>query len=65
MEDYVTKPEIAKHLRVSVRTVDNMMARNDIPYLILGRLVRFKIAEVDEALANKYRIAPANELALS
>jgi excisionase family DNA binding protein len=65
MEDYITKPKIAKHLRVSVRTVDNMMARNDIPYLILGRLVRFKIAEVDEALASKYRIPAANELALA
>jgi len=60
-EGYVTKVELARHLRVSVRTVDNLMARNDIPYLVLGRLVRFKISEVDHALEQKYRINSAWE----
>jgi excisionase family DNA binding protein len=63
VEGYVTKTELARHLHVSVRTVDNMMARNDIPYFVLGRLVRFKITEVDHALQGKYRIGSTFELA--
>ena len=63
LEGYVTKTELARHLRVCVRTIDNMMARHDIPYLVLGRLVRFKISEVDHALQGKYRIESAVELA--
>jgi excisionase family DNA binding protein len=61
IEDYVTKPELARHLRVSVRTVDNMMARHDIPYVLIGRLVRFKITEVDQSLEQKYRLNSAWE----
>ena len=63
LEVYVTKAELARHLRVCKRTIDNMMARNDIPYLVLGRIVRFKISEVDHALKGKYRIEAAFELA--
>lgn len=63
VEGYVTKTELARHLHVSVRTVDNMMARHDIPYVVLGRLVRFKISEVDDTLNGKYRIESAFEVA--
>jgi hypothetical protein len=52
LEGYVTKTELARHLRVCTRTIDNMMARNDIPYLVLGRIVRFKISEVDHSSLN-------------
>jgi excisionase family DNA binding protein len=37
----VTKPELAKIARVSTRTIDNWIKKKVVPYLKIGRLVRF------------------------
>jgi hypothetical protein len=37
----VTKSELAKILRVSPRCIDNWMRAKMVPYLKIGRLVRF------------------------
>ena len=37
----VTKPELAKILRVSTRTIDNWIKGKVVPHLKIGRLVRF------------------------
>lgn len=39
--EYLTKPEVARLLRVTERSVDNYMAIGVIPFLKLGRTVRF------------------------
>ena len=46
----ITKDELAKFLRVSSRTVDNYVSRRRIPYIKLGRIVRFRLPDVERAL---------------
>jgi excisionase family DNA binding protein len=47
---WVRKPIIAQHLSMSLRSIDNLMARKAIPFARFGRSVRFKITAVDRAL---------------
>ena len=44
-----TYAEIAQHLGVSIRTVKRMKDRGEIPYYQIGRQIRFKLSEVEEA----------------
>lgn len=49
-----TKKEVAEYYGVQSRTVDNWMRRGMVPYLKLGgKLVRFDLVEVHEALKAK------------
>jgi excisionase family DNA binding protein len=45
------KRTLARELSVSPRTVDNLMARRAIPFVKIGRLVRFDVQKVKVALA--------------
>ena len=55
-EGWVRKKELAKHLNVSLRTVDNWIRKGDIPYIRLGdRKNLFKLSEVDEALKRRFQ----------
>lgn len=48
---FLTKPQMAGLLQVSVRTITAMMVRQEIPYLKLrGRFVRFRIEDVQRHL---------------
>jgi len=47
---WVRKPAIARHLSLSVRSVDNLVARKAIPFARFGRSIRFRIPDVDRAL---------------
>jgi excisionase family DNA binding protein len=47
---YLHKDELAIHLKVSKRTVDNWMKRHVIPYIKVGRTILFRPADVDRAL---------------
>jgi len=48
---FVSKREMARHLNVSVRTIDYMMAEKKIPYIKLRqRAVRFNLSKVMEHL---------------
>ncbi len=40
-ERLLTKKEIADFLNVSVKMIDRKVSMNEIPYLKIGRLVRF------------------------
>ena len=46
----LTKRELADVYRVSTRTVSNWMKSGVLPYLKVGRVVRFDRASVSEAL---------------
>jgi excisionase family DNA binding protein len=46
----VTKPEVARLLEVSVRTVTRLMRNGALPYLRLGRAVRFRLEDVQRQL---------------
>ncbi len=54
---YLTKGDVAALLRVTVRTIDEWMSRGLLPYLKVGRTVRFKAADVESHLATHFRIA--------
>lgn len=45
-ERLLTKQEIADFLNVSVKMIDRKVSLNEIPYLKIGRLVRFRKKEV-------------------
>jgi excisionase family DNA binding protein len=47
----MTKAELRDYLRVSDRTVDNYVSGRVIPYIKIGRAVRFRLADVEKALA--------------
>jgi excisionase family DNA binding protein len=46
----ITKIELAEFLSVSLRTVDGYVSSRRIPYIKLGRSVRFRLADVERAL---------------
>lgn len=53
--ELLTKCELAKQCKCSVRTIDNWMRLGVIPYLKVGRCVRFNHSQVVEALS-KYEV---------
>ena len=54
-DDLLDKWELAPKLRISKRSLDNWMKRGWLPYIKLGRSVRFRWRDVVEQLA-KYRV---------
>lgn len=50
LNGWVRKLDLAKYLSLSVRTIDNLMRQKKIPFVRLGRSVRFRIADVNRAL---------------
>ena len=53
--ELVTKRHIAAVTNVSTRCIDNWMSDGLIPYRKIGKLVRFDVAEVREAL-NRFTV---------
>lgn len=47
---YLTKIQLSERLQVSPRSVDNWMKQKRIPFIRLGKSVRFKWASVEGAL---------------
>lgn len=45
----VTAKQLAQHIDVSEKTVMRMKNRGEIPYHQIGRQIRFKLCEVEEA----------------
>jgi excisionase family DNA binding protein len=53
----MTKKELAAYLNVSVRTIDNLVARRRLPYIrISSRCLRFPLPGVEEELKRRYRV---------
>ena len=59
MEKYLTVPETAVYLNVSVRFVRRLVAERRIAFHHVGRHVRFALTDLDEWLATG-RIEPLN-----
>jgi len=49
-QKYLTRVELARVLNVSVRKVDAMIAAREIPVLHLGKMVRFRLEDVERRL---------------
>jgi hypothetical protein len=47
----LTKQELSRLIRKAPRSIDAMMKARTIPYLKLGRNVRFRLHDVERALA--------------
>ena len=54
-ERLLSKKELAPRLNVAVRTVDSWMQRGLLPYLKIGRSVRFRWSDVMEGL-ERFRV---------
>jgi len=50
--EYLTKQEAAKYMRVSVPTLDRLMAQG-LPYIKLDRRVLFRREDIDKWLVKK------------
>jgi excisionase family DNA binding protein len=51
VEPLPDKHAVARHLKVSVRTVDRMVATRKLPFILLGeRMIRFRWADVERAI---------------
>jgi excisionase family DNA binding protein len=48
--DLVTPQQLAERLQVSLRTVTNWKARHIIPFIKIGKVVRFSVGNVLSAL---------------
>jgi excisionase family DNA binding protein len=53
--DLITEQELAHHLKICRRQLYNWRAAGLIPYFKMGKAVRFRVADVNEAL-EKMRI---------
>ncbi len=49
-QKYLTRVELARVLNVSVRKVDSMIAGREIPVLHFGKMVRFRLEDVERRL---------------
>jgi len=55
-EGWVRKKDVAKHLSVSLRTVDNWIRKGYLPHVRLGyRKIFFKLSDVDESLKRRFQ----------
>lgn len=52
MIEYVTRPELAKLLGVSVDTIARHEAKGKIPVMRIGKSVRYHVPTVRDALSN-------------
>jgi excisionase family DNA binding protein len=59
-EPFIKKPEVAKRLGCSIRTVGALMRRGRIPYYKFNSYVAFRWSEITEHLAQTCRVSPDN-----
>ena len=59
-EGFIDKPEVARRLNKTVRTVDNWMARGILPYYRLGRTIAFRWSDIEAHMKANYRVAGRN-----
>ena len=55
-EGYVTKAEVARRLKKTVRTVENWQQRGILPFMKCGRSVLFKWSDVEAHLQKHFRV---------
>ena len=53
MENLLKKAELAEKLKVGVRTIENWMTRDEIPFYKMRKVVRFELEEVKNALRKR------------
>lgn len=54
-EGYITKEEVARRLKKTVRTVENWQRRGILPFVKAGRSVLFKWSDIEAHLQQNFR----------
>lgn len=54
IDGYLTKDDVIRLLKISKRTLDNWTKRKILPYIRIGRTVRFQWSEVETAF-NRFK----------
>jgi DNA binding domain, excisionase family len=62
MKTTLTKDEVAKILRVSERTIDNLRKNQGLPYVTVGGLIRFTEEDINTWLRNQSTVDPCDML---
>lgn len=52
-----TKREAAHYLHIGPRTLDDWMKRKMVPFFKIGKVVRFRVSDLDATLEKKFRVA--------
>lgn len=60
-EGFIDKPELARRLGKSVRTVDSWMSRGILPYYKPDRCVLFRWSDVEQHIIRNYRVNRAGK----
>ena len=57
IDNLMTRGDVAAYLKVSLRTVNNLMGKGHLPYIRLSsRCVRFMLADVQNELSRRSKI---------
>jgi len=56
IDPFLPKKQVAEHLHVSVRTLDIWMARGILPYYKIGRMVRFRLSDIQECFDARCKV---------
>ena len=60
METYLSPEKLAGHLGIAVKTVRKWVLQREIPYYKLGKVIRFRLSEIEEWIdRNKQKIVSA------
>lgn len=59
-EIFIDKPEVARRVHKTERTIDHWMASGLIPFYKVGRSVLFKWSEIEAHLAKTCRVTRGN-----
>lgn len=55
-EGYITKEEVARRLKKTIRTVENWQRRGFLPFIKAGRSVLFKWSDCEAHLQKNFRV---------
>lgn len=55
-EPFITKQQLAQHFNVSARTIENWRRRGVLPYVKVGKVLRFKLSEVESYWSEHFTV---------
>jgi excisionase family DNA binding protein len=58
-DGFLDKKELAEHLKLTVRTIENWQRRGALPYVKVGKVVLFHWPDVVEHLRKNFRVCRA------
>ena len=62
-EGYITKDEMARRLKKTVRTIENWQRRGIVPFVKAGHSVLFKWTDVEAHLQTNFRVCRTSRAA--